>query len=74
MTQAEASEHVEVAFEVWFQLSRIQWTLDLSILTDAGVTVTPPPAAADRNTVADEALGRRGAGSQVQLGQSSRSG
>jgi len=58
MTRAEAREHVEVAFEVWFQLSRIEWTLDLSILTDAGVTVTPPPDAAGRNTVATEILGR----------------
>lgn len=52
MTEAEAREHVEVAFEVWFQLSRITWTLDLSILTDAGVTVTPPPDAATRDTLA----------------------
>jgi hypothetical protein len=38
-------------------LSRIEWTLDLSILTDAGVTVTRPPDAAGRNTVATETLG-----------------
>jgi hypothetical protein len=58
MTPAEAREHVEVAFEVWFQLSRIQWTLDLSILTDAGITVTPPPDAAERDTIATETLAR----------------
>ncbi|GAA1040882.1 hypothetical protein GCM10009557_63310 [Virgisporangium ochraceum] len=52
MTEARAREHVEVAFEVWFRLSQLQWTLDLSILTDAGVTVRPPPDAADRDTVA----------------------
>jgi hypothetical protein len=58
MTGGEAREHVEVAFEVWFQLSRIQWTLDLSLLTDAGVTVTPQPDAADRDAVAAETLRR----------------
>jgi hypothetical protein len=60
LTEAEAREHVEVAFEVWFQLSRVAWTLDLGILTDAGVTVTPPPDAAGREDVADETLARDG--------------
>lgn len=56
VSEAAAREHVEVAFEVWFRLSQIRWTLDLSILTDAGVTVTPPPDAADREARADEML------------------
>jgi hypothetical protein len=60
MTDAEAREHVEVAFEVWFQLSRIPWTLDLGVLTDAGVTVRPPPDAAGRETAATETLRRAG--------------
>ncbi|GIJ49619.1 hypothetical protein Val02_65050 [Virgisporangium aliadipatigenens] len=62
MTRAEAVEHVEVAFEVWFQLSRIRWALDLSILTDAGITVTPPPDAADRDAIATETLSRQSRG------------
>jgi hypothetical protein len=41
---------------VWFRLSQIHWTLDLSILTEAGVTVTPPPQAAARDQVATETL------------------
>lgn len=48
MTEEQAARHVDDAFEVWQQRSRRTWTLDLSMLTDAGITLTTPPAAADR--------------------------
>lgn len=44
----QAWEHVDAAFDKWRRRSDHVWELDLSMLTDAGVTVTPPPAAADR--------------------------
>ncbi|WP_245679254.1 DUF5710 domain-containing protein [Actinomadura hibisca] len=57
MSQAEAEEHIDVAFEVWSLRSQVPWTLDLSILTDAGVTLRPPPDAAERVHEANRQLG-----------------
>lgn len=42
MTQGEAWAHVEAAGDLWTARSRRTWTLDLSILTDAGVTPARP--------------------------------
>lgn len=47
-TAQQAWEHVDAAFELWQRRSQHVWELDLSMLTDAGVTVTPPPAAVER--------------------------
>ncbi|MBX6387873.1 MAG: hypothetical protein IRZ08_02530 [Frankia sp.] len=49
MTEAQAREHVDAAFELWAQRSAVAWALDLGILTDAGVTVTPPPSPDERS-------------------------
>ncbi|HEX4830424.1 MAG TPA: DUF5710 domain-containing protein [Trebonia sp.] len=49
---------IEAAFELWAQRSRYDWALDLSILTDAGVTVRRPPAASERARAAQRELGR----------------
>ncbi|MGW0393838.1 DUF5710 domain-containing protein [Streptomyces sp. NPDC003042] len=62
MTGAQADLHIASAFDLWQARSRITWTLDLSMLTDAGITLAPPPdaeARADvaRRTPADEAAG-----------------
>jgi hypothetical protein len=56
MTEAEARRHVDNAFQVWQRRSLITWSLDLSILTDAGVTLAPPPAAGERATIAADTL------------------
>jgi hypothetical protein len=37
-------EHIAESFKVWRERSRISWTLDISILNNAGIkTKTPPP-------------------------------
>lgn len=56
MTAAKAERHVQAAFQQWRQRSARTWTLDLGILTGAGVTVVPPPSAAGRETAARQAL------------------
>jgi hypothetical protein len=54
--RATADEHIDRAFKVWKQRSYVDWTLDLKVLTDAGVSVQPPPAANARREVATRNL------------------
>lgn len=62
MTEAQARRHVDEAFAVWEARSRVAWTLDLSMLTAAGVRLAPPPRAVERAAVAAQQLGEeRGA-------------
>lgn len=62
MTEAQARRHVDEAFAVWEARSRVAWTLDLSMLTAAGVRLAPPPRAVERAAVATRQLGEeRGA-------------
>ena len=56
MTDAEISRHVHEANETWAIRSERVWTLDLSILTDAGVTLARPEPAADRAAAAQHGL------------------
>lgn len=56
MTDAEASRHVDAAGELWTNRSARVWTLDLTMLTDAGVTLTRPEKATDRPAVAEREL------------------
>lgn len=56
MSKAAADAHVAEAFHVWEERSRWAWTLDLSMLTDAGVTVRQPPNAAERSSAAMASL------------------
>jgi hypothetical protein len=58
MTDAEVSRHVRAANDLWTTRSARVWTLDLSMLTDAGVTVARPEKAADRPAAAARALRR----------------
>ncbi|MBO4209336.1 DUF5710 domain-containing protein [Micromonospora echinofusca] len=53
MTASQARTHVEGAFQLWERRSRVTWRLDLSILTDAGITLNEPPDANARAVVAD---------------------
>lgn len=56
MSDAEAHRHVDAAFALWTARSRTVWSLDLSILTDAGIKVRRPPSAQERPGVAVAAL------------------
>jgi len=56
MTHAETSRRVQDAGDLWTARSRRVWTLDLIMLTDAGVTLARPESAARRRAVADRAL------------------
>jgi hypothetical protein len=58
MTSAQAEQHVRSAFGTWRRRSARSWTLDLSILTDADLTIVRPPSAAQRVAIAAE-TGRR---------------
>ena len=57
-SRPQAEQHVREAFAAWDQRSRTHWSLDLGVLTGAGVTVVPPPDAAARSRAAGDALGR----------------
>ncbi|MGO4630388.1 DUF5710 domain-containing protein [Streptomyces sp. 2RAF24] len=56
MSRAEARRHIDMAFTVWDVRSATTWTLDLSILTDPGITLKRPPSAAERPGVATTTL------------------
>lgn len=58
MTLAEAFDHVRAAEELWVERSQRVWELDLSMLTDAGVTLRRPEPAADRPAAAARGLHR----------------
>ncbi len=57
LSEKEAHEHVTTAFALWRERSLVEWELDLSILTDAGITIVQPPSAHERDNVAGRTLG-----------------
>ncbi|MGI5353510.1 DUF5710 domain-containing protein [Streptomyces sp. CA-250714] len=52
LSAAAAESHVRAAFALWRERSAREWALDLGMLTGAGITVTPPPAAPERERTA----------------------
>lgn len=56
LTDREITGHIEAAFSTWRARDCSAWALDLRILTDAGITLTPPPDAIDRVDAAEQAL------------------
>ncbi|MGH9214185.1 MAG: DUF5710 domain-containing protein [Acidimicrobiales bacterium] len=62
-TTSRAEAHVTDAFAIWRARSAKDWTLDLSILTDAGVSLRPPPDASGRRGIADATLRANDGGS-----------
>jgi len=50
------NRHIDGAFATWKRRSGHAWTLDLSMLTDAGIRLAPPPDAADRGKIAHAQL------------------
>ncbi|QWF80078.1 DUF5710 domain-containing protein [Amycolatopsis sp. CA-230715] len=58
LNAAAAHEHVREAFAVWRRRSRLSWSLDLTMLTDAGITLATPPEADRRGGIAEQELRR----------------
>ncbi len=58
MNAVEAETHVHDAFALWERRSARAWTLDLSLLTDADITLADPPQANQRGSVAETELSR----------------
>jgi hypothetical protein len=56
MTPTEVSAHVQDAGQLWLRRSRRTWELDLSILTDAGVTLARPESPNARRARAEAEL------------------
>jgi len=56
MTVDQAAAHIDGAFNLWQRRSQRTWTLDLRILTSAGIRVAPPPAAQARPAIAQQQL------------------
>lgn len=54
MSAQDADRHISQAFALWRARSAREWELDLSILTNARVTLAPPPP--DRIAAAGESL------------------
>jgi hypothetical protein len=52
----EAQRQINAAVELWRKRSIVEWKLDLSILINAGITVTQPPSARERADVANQTL------------------
>lgn len=48
LSPRDVERHVNDAFSVWRARSAVNWTLDLSILIEAGITLRRPPTAAER--------------------------
>lgn len=48
MDATAANKHIAEAFKIWEQRSQSYWELDLGILTDCDIEVTPPPGAMQR--------------------------
>ena len=52
MSVEQAQTHIRKAFHVWERRSAPDWTLDLSLITTAGITLAQPPAAQRRAGIA----------------------
>jgi hypothetical protein len=51
-SRSQARAHVDDAFALWQRRSAIDWRLDLTMLTSAGVRLNAPPNASERRGVA----------------------
>jgi Domain of unknown function (DUF5710) len=56
LSENEAGHLVDAAFELWGKRSLVAWELDLGMLIDVGIAVTPPPSARERANVANQTL------------------
>lgn len=51
-----AERHIKEAFDVWEQLNQFDWELDLSIITNAGLTLLNKVETKNRKIIAEEIL------------------
>ncbi|MEV5778562.1 hypothetical protein AB0L49_46485 [Streptomyces antimycoticus] len=56
MDGVTARRHIDAAFATWRRRSQVTWKLDLSILTDARITLKRPPSAQQRPGIAAATL------------------
>jgi hypothetical protein len=56
MSAAEADRHMDAAGRRWARRSARTWALDLSMLTDAGITLARPEDSAGRAAAAERGL------------------
>lgn len=56
MDLSDAEMHIEVAFEVWAMRGHVDWDLDVSMLTDVGITIVRPAPRSVRAAIADRRL------------------
>ena len=56
MNDEQAGAHIDAAFTRWQWRSQLTWSLDLRVLTDAGITLAAPPSAGARPAAAAAAL------------------
>lgn len=56
MSEHAARDHVREAFALWRHRSQTSWSLDLTMLTDAGITLAEPPRAGERGGIAEREL------------------
>lgn len=52
----DAQMHIEVAYEVWAMRSHVDWELNLTMLTNAGITIVRSAPRGDRSRLASEVL------------------
>lgn len=58
MDATAANTHINEAFDLWEKRSASYWELDLSILTNSDIEITPPPGAVQRSEDAWRGLNR----------------
>ncbi|MFD2796442.1 DUF5710 domain-containing protein [Promicromonospora vindobonensis] len=66
MSETQTHAHISEAFRVWEERSNRSWTLDLTMLTDAGVTVRKPLKAEERSAAAQAALAEENDGMRAR--------
>ncbi len=54
----DADAHIAMAVRTWRARSAVDWSLDLGVLTAAGVVPSPAPTATDRRAIAEGTLDR----------------
>lgn len=56
MAQLEADSHIKQAFDLWEQRNKIDWVLDLSIITNSGIMLIKKAETSQRREISEETL------------------
>jgi hypothetical protein len=67
MNEVQGWAHVRAAENLWIERSGRTWTLDLAMLTDAGITVRRPGTPDERRAVAERTVAPRASAPDVRL-------